>query len=317
MGASGKAATASDRLIFTGVQWKAAGFGFVLMVDADSKPSLFPGSFFLRRLTLNEIICGGDGHDTRDATLLDPGRSIMAVDFLSWIEGVRTPGAVLIVLNQPIEHVHIFDKAWEACEYHVVTDGAANHMKSVSQHTKKKYTPDFIVGDFDSIDAEVREWYVRRGVPFVTDESVYATDFMKAMEQSHTRFDGAHKTFIAFGALGGRVDHTWHSYFCLSVAERRGDRLILASNQSVTLLVPPGRHSFATPPKLVGETCGYAPLEGFATVATGGFEWDVEDYYVSFTTRLSTSNLLRAAEVWLQTDKPLMFTVEIRKTLQN
>lgn len=234
------------------------------------------------------------------------------IDAVSWLEGESMPGTVLIILNQAITRTDLFDLAWDSCTYHVVTDGAANRLRALNN---EKYIPDLIVGDFDSITSESMKFYKDQGVEFVTDEDQYATDFMKAMKQSHTKFDKTgreSRRFLAFGALGGRVDHTWHSYLCLSIAGRAGDLLVLISDENITFSLGVGAHDILTPREKLGPTCGYAPLEGSAEVETLGFEWDVNKFDVSFTSQLSTSNHLTADKVWLRTSKPLMFTVELR-----
>lgn len=222
------------------------------------------------------------------------------------------PGAVLIVLNQEITRSDLFELAWNSCTYHVVTDGAANRLRALQN---SKYVPDLIVGDFDSISLDSKKFYEDQQVEFVTDEDKYATDFMKAMTQSHVYFDKngrESRKFLAFGALGGRVDHTWHSYLCLSIAEQAGDLLILISDENITVSLSAGAHEILTPRTKVGKTCGYAPLEGKAEVETKGFKWDAKAFDVSFTSKLSTSNHLMDDQVWLKTSDPLMFTMELR-----
>lgn len=230
------------------------------------------------------------------------------IDAVSWLQH-KKQDAVLIVLNQKITELALFDRAWDACARRVVTDGAANRLRELGND---KYVPDLVVGDFDSAHPDSLAHYEKLGVPVVHDPDQYSTDFMKAMNQSHRRFGAGKLNFYAFNALGGRIDHCWHSYLCLSLAAQKGDFLALISNENVTFFVPEGAHTLATPRAVLDECCGYAPIEGESSVTTRGLEWDVQDYAVSFATRLSTSNHLQADEVYVETDKPLMFTVNIK-----
>lgn len=231
------------------------------------------------------------------------------MDRTAWLCGNVLKNASLIVLNQPIKNGLIFARAWDSCSYHVVTDGAANRLRDIPQ--SEKYVPDLAVGDFDSINPETRAYYKGMNVEFTTDKSVDATDFMKAMKAITVRCP-KNEIYLAFGAIGGRVDHSWHSYLCLGRAAKDGKSLILVSDENITFLIPPGAHTVMTPMDVVGDTCGYAPFSGAAHVTTKGFMYDVTDWECSFDTQLSTSNLLVGDSVWIKTDRPLIFTMELR-----
>lgn len=235
------------------------------------------------------------------------------IDLTTWIHGEKKPNSVLIVLNQPITIPVLFDAAWDACEHHVVADGAAKRLRELNN---EKYIPDYIVGDLDSISDEDLKYYQEKQVKLLTRESQYATDFMKAMTTSHEEWDKegefTPRTFYAFGGIGGRLDHTWSAFLCLNIAAETGDRLVLISEKNVTLLLTPGEYTVKTPQDTYGEAVGYAPLMGACKVSTKGLMWDVDDTEFSFTTHISTSNYLVANEVWFKTDSKVMFTIEIR-----
>lgn len=230
------------------------------------------------------------------------------IDACCWLRSQKSD-SVLIILNQDITEPKLFDLAWNASKWHIVTDGAANRLLKLNN---EKYVPDIIVGDFDSALPESLEHYKKLGTKIVHDPDQYSTDFMKAMKQSHLHFSKEPLSFLAFNALGGRVDHCWHSYLCLSLAAEKGDHLVLISNENITFLLQPGEHTVATPRDLLEECCGYAPIHGPTVVSTKGFEWDVTDATVSFSTFLSTSNHIRSDEIYIKTDKPLLFTVNFK-----
>lgn len=218
--------------------------------------------------------------------------------------------SVLIVLNQEIDHRDLFDIAWKSCKHRILADGAANAVRRLSPI----YIPDLVVGDFDSIDSESKTFFAAKCVPFIRDNDLYATDFMKAMREAKARFKVS--TFLAFNATGGRVDHQWHSILCLTIAKRQHDAdLLLVSQDSLTFMIPPGEAIVETPRKLLGPTCGFLPLIGHATVTTHGLRWDVKDWSTSLVTRISTSNQLAEDILTIECDMPLVFTIEINKTL--
>lgn len=231
------------------------------------------------------------------------------MDVTAWLAGRTLKDTVLILLNQPIKNSLVFAKAWHSCAYRIVSDGAANRLHAIPH--SDEYVPDLIAGDFDSIKPDVRFHYERLGVEFATDKSVYATDFMKSMRFGLERRPET-TTYLAFGTIGGRVDHSWHSYLCLGRAAKEGKILILVSDENITMLVPEGEHTIMTPLSVVGEACGFIPFCDAARVSTKGFEWDVTDWECSFDTQISTSNHLTGDHVWFKTDRPLVFTMELR-----
>lgn len=272
-------------------------------------PRLPPGEFHNARYTGYPMACPPKRKSNTAHT-----HPMTDLDLTLWLRGAKQPNSVLILLNQPINIPELFDRAWDACEHRVVADGAAKRLRELNND---KYIPDYIVGDLDSISEEDLKYYEDKNVKLLTRKSQYATDFMKAMTTSHEEWDNegqfTPRIFYAFGGLGGRLDHTWSAFLCLNMAADNGDRLILISEQNVTLLLSPGEeYTIETPREQYGEAVGYAPLMGTCKVSTKGLMWDVEDTEFSFTTHISTSNYLVADKVWIKSDSKAMFTIEMR-----
>lgn len=228
------------------------------------------------------------------------------IDAVSWLGGQKMADTVLIIVNQPIVDQQRFRQAWDACDHRAVLDGAANTLYDVDRTLR----PDFIIGDLDSITDTTRKFYEGVGVPVIEKPSQYATDFGKAMQESVERWPGT-KQFLAFGALGGRVDHSMHSIMCLSrVQQELGVRLLLHSAQNMTFLIAEAARVL-TPRDLVKKAVGIAPIMGSAHITTKGLMYDVTDWETSFTTQVSTSNYIVADWVTVETRGPVVFTVEI------
>lgn len=118
---------------------------------------------------------------------------------------------------------------------------------------------------------------------------------------------------LVIGGLGGRVDQSFHSLHHLYLSYQDNQQLVyLYSSENVSFLLPPGHNTIETPPRYLGKTCGLIPLGGTAHITTDGLEWDVTEWETSFASRLSTSNHVKSDLVTVDTDEPILFTVELR-----
>lgn len=136
---------------------------------------------------------------------------------------------------------------------------------------------------------------------------------------------------LILGGLGGRVDQAFSQIHHLyqmtreySSAQSAGN-LYLVSEESLTFILQPGRnvihtpgvgrgqpqHNESTGEDLLEENVGIIPLSGPARITTKGFEWDVEDWHTEIGGQISTSNHIRDDLVEVQTDVPVLFTVEL------
>jgi thiamine pyrophosphokinase len=67
---------------------------------------------------------------------------------------------------------------------------------------------------------------------------------------------------------------------------------------------------------LLEENVGIIPLSGPARITTSGFQWDVEDWATKIGGQISTSNHIRAEVVHVNTNVPVLFTVELARRLK-
>lgn len=152
--------------------------------------------------------------------------------------------------------------------------------------------------------------------------------------------DASRLDILILGGLGGRVDqafsqihHLYQMTWEYSSAQSAGS-LYLVSEESLTFVLQLGRNVIRTPgvcrPRpphdqstlssdddggegggLLEENVGIIPLSGPARITTKGFEWDVEHWHTQIGGQLSTSNHIRDDIVEVQTDVPVLFTVEL------
>lgn len=178
----------------------------------------------------------------------------------------------LLILNQPIPSFEILTKMWNSCNLKVCADGGANRLFQTftSVTDRIKYKPDYIVGDLDSIKAEILEFYRSNEVTILKKPSQYSTDFQKCIELIFRENEG---TLYVLGGLTGRIDHTISSFHTLLL--NREKRIILISADSMAFLLVPGMHDIHSHAYYEGDTCGIFPLNGKALVITKGLQWDV------------------------------------------
>ncbi|KAF3201145.1 hypothetical protein TWF679_000495 [Orbilia oligospora] len=158
---------------------------------------------------------------------------------------------------------------------------------------------------------------------------------------------------IAYGAMGGRMDQTFHAIdqlfqasnrlngeFIKESGEAEGEeeeeeeeikkkdegqntssssnntaerKLMLMSDESVTFLLEKGKNIIETPLGLFGKTCGLIPVAAASVITTKGLEWDLDETETRFGGMVSTSNHLVQDRVEVLTTEKLLFTMEMRK----
>ena len=89
----------------------------------------------------------------------------------------------LLILNQAIDIGKLFIKLWDNSCLRVCADGAANRVYDFFQDEamRRKYKPDYIIGDLDSIKKEVLDYYRTLNVKIIKQTTQYSTDFTKCV----------------------------------------------------------------------------------------------------------------------------------------
>ena len=163
------------------------------------------------------------------------------------------------------------------------------------------------------------------GVDVVHDPDQDSTDFGKCLDyiQKHYNppsslgklFDHAVTIFV-YNALGGRVDHAFHSIHQLHLAiSQKGPqqrKIFLLSEEGITFLLAKGENRISLPKEVFGPACGIIPVGGPSVITTNGLVWDVTDWETTFGGKVSTSNVLKEGVVTVFTTEPVLFTVEIK-----
>ena len=175
--------------------------------------------------------------------------------------------------------------------------------------------PDIIHGDLDSLRDDVRAYYAAHGVDVSQDHDQYSTDFGKTMRKISSRsLSSSRKDVLILGTLAGRVDQGLGLLHEMIREETKHPtlRLWLFSESSLSFILR-SEHSIIQGLQSSGlftENIGLVPVWGPATITTAGLEWDVKEWYTHMGGQLSTSNHVKADEVRVETNAPILFTIE-------
>lgn len=242
----------------------------------------------------------------------------------------------LLILNQPIAHFAAFARLWSHTEYRICADGGANRLYDMFngdlEHQRSKYVghpskhtvllgansrqlPNLIHGDLDSLRDDVRTYYTAQGVQVSKDPDQYSTDFGKTMQKisSQTR-PVAQRDVLILGTLAGRVDQGLGLLNEMIREETKYSnlRLWLFSESNVSFILRSGENAIRglLSSGLFTENVGIIPVYGPAVISTAGLEWDVKEWDTQMGGQVSTSNHVKADDICIETNAPVLFTIE-------
>lgn len=170
-------------------------------------------------------------------------------------------------------------------------------------------------GDLDSLRDDVRAYYTEHGVEVSQDHDQYSTDFGKNMQKISSRTSASpQKDVLILGTLAGRVDQGLGLLHEMIREETKHDglRLWLFSECSLSFILRSGKNVLRglQANGVFTENTGLLPVWGPATITTVGLEWDVKNWYTHMGGQVSTSNHVKADVVHVETDVPILFTIE-------
>ena len=85
----------------------------------------------------------------------------------------------------------------------IATDGGANLLYKYSMNIRETNKLQAIIGDFDSCQTGIKEYYNKRKVKILKMEDQDTNDFEKSIIYARER---NFKTIVCLGVLGGRID---------------------------------------------------------------------------------------------------------------
>lgn len=137
--------------------------------------------------------------------------------------------SVLILLNGELRDLKPVRAAARRADVVICADGGSRHAAAL------RLTPDFIVGDMDSLPRPLARFW--SGITFVNDSDQSRSDLDKALDLA--RRLGVKRALIA-AARGGGLDHELVNFAALEEGARGLELAVIGGG--VARLLGPGRH---------------------------------------------------------------------------
>ncbi|WP_417589636.1 thiamine diphosphokinase [Pararhodobacter oceanensis] len=164
------------------------------------------------------------------------------------------------------------------------------------------YTPDLVIGDFDSLTDAGRATLGEARLLEVPQQD--NTDFDKALEAIDA------PVILAVGFSGGRLDHTLAAMNAL--ARNKNRQIIIDTGEDLCLLLPPE----LTLTLRQGTRVSLFPL-GPVTCTSQGLEWPTHGLPFTPLGQIGTSNAASGGPVTLRADAPAMLLLIPETELAN
>lgn len=148
-------------------------------------------------------------------------------------------------------------------DYVIAADGGFNHLEKIN------IVPDMLLGDFDSIEGVVQN---HKNIIKHPKEKDY-TDLLLAVKEG---LNLGFKTFVIYGAMGGRIDHTLSNIQTLAFISKNGARGYLVGQCKVITAI--------TNDKLVlksrknGYISVFSNTESSKGVCIKNLKYEIDDY---------------------------------------
>lgn len=209
---------------------------------------------------------------------------------------------ICIVLNGEIKDYDYINNIirTSSYDYIICSDGGANHAYNMD------ILPDYIIGDLDSTDENIIEYYKSANVkfekfPIKKDE----TDTELCIELSYKL---KAKEIHLIGALGGRIDHTIANINLLYYIRKRGiipkiisekEEIYIAMNEEIII---DGE---------IGDTISILPIKDDAKgVTLKNLEYPLENYDIEFSRPLGISNVMTNINCNIKVNKGCLIIIK-------
>ena len=194
------------------------------------------------------------------------------------------------------------EKYLQNADWIICCDGGMHHAKALG------ITPDYIVGDFDSVRPEVLEEYRNMGIsirqfPTHKNETDMQLGMLLALELGATEL-------VLIGGIGDRFDHTLANAHLLLYLLKKGVRGILVNEKNRVELID----KEVTLHGQAGDLVSTIPLSMLVEgVTLEGLEYPLVDYDLALDDKLvAVSNVMTGTEAKVKIRKGYLFVMQTR-----
>jgi thiamine pyrophosphokinase len=209
----------------------------------------------------------------------------------------------------------------------VCADGGANRLFDATSGTG--YVPNLIRGDLDSVRADVKDCYSKKGCRVEKDPCQDTNDLDKCLQVLRDEWLDPNCTnhrVCIYGAFGGRFDqemasiqalYNWRQVFQsrIFLYDDHTSAFLLAENMINEIRLPFYGEEKTFNKMDIGEgpTCGLIPMGSKCeSVKTTGLKWNLDgDVALEFGGLVSTSNHVMEPIVTIEVSHPIVFTTEV------
>ena len=194
------------------------------------------------------------------------------------------------------------EKYLQNADWIICCDGGMHHAKALG------ITPDYIVGDFDSVRPEVLEEYRNMGIsirqfPTHKNETDMQLGMLLALELGATEL-------VLIGGIGDRFDHTLANAHLLLYLLKKSVRGILVNEKNRVELID----KEVTLHGQAGDLVSTIPLSMLVEgVTLEGLEYPLVDYDLALDDKLvAVSNVMTGTEAKVKIRKGYLFVMQTR-----
>jgi thiamine pyrophosphokinase len=120
---------------------------------------------------------------------------------------LKMKNKIALIANGTIQDINYHKQKIKESDILICADGGSNNAM------KMNLIPDYIIGDFDSIEKKTLDFFKEMGkTKFIKNNDQSKTDFELALSLAETLEP---KEIMIFGAIGNRFDHTIANILCL------------------------------------------------------------------------------------------------------
>ncbi|CAF2399811.1 unnamed protein product [Rotaria sp. Silwood2] len=224
----------------------------------------------------------------------------------------------VMILNHSLDSLrHVLKKdIWEKAHIRACADGGSNILKIYSNEINENFLPDYISGDFDSINQQTYDYYKSIStIEFIKTDDQNLTDFTKCVRVMMEK-KSMLNNLLVFCSLGGRFDQTIgiiHSLYILN-DYYPNLQIYLITDHDITFLLHANKlNRIHIQSKYKGNICSLLPIGQSAHVQTEGLRWNInKTQELSFTKLVSSSNTYESTTtsyVDVHTDNNIIWTM--------